>query len=203
MVCAMVVNGSRCPIDFEFSFVMSTRMRTAGTYIDVYTCSAIILLMDPPPPLSLSLAPLPSPHSVPSSHSPHSVPPSPSLLLPSPPLLSLFPELGRDYIHTDDVVTIAKCGRAACTRVAIIDDVSLENVEKFVVTVEANSSLIPHVIFEDTQAVVTITDNDGIYIHTYNDCIIVDSMYMCHVCSWSTCKLQITSTLSRNKTLIC
>ena len=77
-------------------------------------------------------------------------------------------------------MTIAKCGRAACTRVAIIDDASLENVEEFVVTVEANSSLIPHVRFEDTQAVVNITDNDGIYIHTYNDCIIVDSMYVCH-----------------------
>ena len=83
-------------------------------------------------------------------------------------------------MHTDDVVTIAKCGRAACTRVAIIDDASLENMEEFVITVEANSSLIPHVRFEDTQAVVTIADNDGIYIHTYNDCIIVDSMYMCH-----------------------
>ena len=83
-------------------------------------------------------------------------------------------------MHTDDVVTIAKCGRAACTRVAIIDDASLENVEEFVITVEANSSLIPHVRFEDTQAVVTIADNDGIYIHTYNDCTIFDSMYMCH-----------------------
>ena len=66
-------------------------------------------------------------------------------------------------MHTDDVVTIAKCGRAACTRVAIIDDASLENMEEeFVITVEANSSLIPHVRFEDTQAVVTIADNDGI-----------------------------------------
>ena len=81
-------------------------------------------------------------------------------------------------MHTDDIVTIAKCGRAACTRVAIIDDASLENVEEFVVTVEANSTLNPHVIFEDTQAVVTIADNDGIYIH--NDCIIVGSIYMCH-----------------------
>ena len=83
-------------------------------------------------------------------------------------------------MHTDDVVTIAKCGRAACTHVAIIDDASLENMEEFVITVETNSSLNPLVIFEDSQAVVTIADNDGIYIHTYNDCIIVDSIYMCH-----------------------
>ena len=41
MVCAMVVNVSNCPIDFEFSFVMSTRMRTAGMYIHDCTCSAI------------------------------------------------------------------------------------------------------------------------------------------------------------------
>ena len=105
-------------------------------------------------------------------------------------------------MHTDDVVTIAKCGRAACTRVAIIDDTSLENVEEFVITVEDNSCLIPLVIFEDTLAVVTIEDNDGIYIHTYNDCIIVDSIYVhesyVHVCSWSICKLQIASTPIRH-----
>ena len=38
MVCAMVVNGSRCPIDFEFSFVMSTQNGMAGMYIHVRSC---------------------------------------------------------------------------------------------------------------------------------------------------------------------
>ena len=83
-------------------------------------------------------------------------------------------------MHTDDVVTIARCGRAACTPVAIIDDTSLENVEEFVVTVEANSSLNPHVIFEDTQAVVTIEDNDGIYIHIMTVLLLTVCIYMCH-----------------------
>ena len=106
-------------------------------------------------------------------------------------------------MHTDDVVTIANCGRAVCTRVAIIDDASLENVEEFVVTVEANSSLIPHVRFEDTQAVVTITDNDGIYIHiimtvlllTVCTCVIRTCMFMVNI--------KASNCFNTNQALIC
>ena len=37
-LCAMVVNESRCPIDFEFSFVMSTQMGMAGIYVPIQSC---------------------------------------------------------------------------------------------------------------------------------------------------------------------
>lgn len=31
-VCGLVVNGSRCPIDFEFTFNISTEIQTAGIH---------------------------------------------------------------------------------------------------------------------------------------------------------------------------
>ena len=62
-------------------------------------------------------------------------------------------------------MTIPHCARAACTFVTIIDDVTVEHMEEsFVVNLETISSLTDRIKFEETQAVVTITDDDGMFI---------------------------------------
>ena len=62
-------------------------------------------------------------------------------------------------------MTIARCARAACTFVTIIDDVTVEHMEElFAVNIVTNSSLTNRIKFEKTQAVVTITDDDGMFI---------------------------------------
>ena len=165
-VCAMVVNGSRCPIDFEFSFVMSTQMGLAGIYVLVQSCAYIQPLNSLPPSL------------------PSSFPPS----LP----LSLS-VLGEDYNHTVETVTMRRCARIACTTVVIINDKSVEHIEEsFSVNLETNFTLIPQIRFEDTQTVVTITDNDGICINTF--CTILSSMYVCK--SRMFCLLLINESIS-------
>ena len=76
--------------------------------------------------------------------------------------LSLCPVLGEDYNHTEKTVTMPRCGRVACTTVVIIDDESIEQMEKvFVVNLETNFNLTDQIRFEETRTVVTITDNDG------------------------------------------
>ena len=83
-----------------------------------------------------------------------------------PHLLLLYLVLGEDYEHIEQNVTFPACSRRACFTVSVVDDLTVEHTEAFLVDLESHSSMRDQIFFEATRAVVNITDDDGICIST-------------------------------------
>ena len=63
----------------------------------------------------------------------------------------------------DTVLLFAACCSMSCVNVPIVDDVIMENVESFDVTLERTSDLDSRITLDPVNGVVEITDNDGRY----------------------------------------
>ena len=77
-------------------------------------------------------------------------------------LFPLFsPVLGDDYSTTSTRLLFDTCDSRACINVSVMDDNIAEKVESFNVTLEM---IHPKIRLESVHGVVTIVDDDGMYI---------------------------------------
>ena len=69
-----------------------------------------------------------------------------------------------DYISVSTILMFEACQRRSCVTVTIVDDEVLENVESFNVTLERTPGLDMRITLDPVDAVVEITDDDGLLI---------------------------------------
>ena len=65
----------------------------------------------------------------------------------------------------DTLLSFAACQIRSCVNVSIINDVVLENVESFDVTLERTLGLDSRITLNPVDGVIEITDNDGTRSH--------------------------------------
>lgn len=75
--------------------------------------------------------------------------------------VSLFSASASDFGALSTVLRFAKCQKKSCANVSIVDDVMLENVEVFGITLE-RSGLDSRITLEPVNGFVEIMDNDGV-----------------------------------------
>ena len=75
------------------------------------------------------------------------------------PLFS--PVLGNDYLTTSTMLLFDTCDSRACVKLSVMDDSIAENVKSFIITLEMTH---PKIHLESVHGVVTIVDDDGMYI---------------------------------------
>ena len=61
----------------------------------------------------------------------------------------------------DTLLSFAACQIRSCVNVSIINDIVLENVESFDVTLDRTTGLDSRIALEPVDGVIEITDNDG------------------------------------------
>ena len=71
-----------------------------------------------------------------------------------------------DYGGVDTILMFAACQMRSCVEVSIVNDTVLENVESFDVTLQRTPDLDTRITLTPVDAVVEITDNDGVCVYT-------------------------------------
>ena len=82
-------------------------------------------------------------------------------------IVVLMTEMEGDFGQYSEVVRFSSCQRMYCDDITIVDDVVLELVESFNVSLERNG-LHSRITLEPTVAQINITDDDGEVIMLYN-----------------------------------
>ena len=65
----------------------------------------------------------------------------------------------------DTLLSFAACQIRSCVNVSIINDIVLENVDSFDVTLERTLGLDSRITLNPVDGVIEITDNDGTHSH--------------------------------------
>ena len=77
--------------------------------------------------------------------------------------LSSFSVSPFDYFAVTTILMFDACQMRSCVNVTIRNDVILENVESFNITLERTSDLDSRITLDPVNGVVEIIDNDGMY----------------------------------------
>ena len=86
---------------------------------------------------------------------------------------SIYIENDSDYNSVAIAVTFEPCEMRKCINVSITDDMTVEEVEEsFFVRLEKDPMMTSMIILDSVSAVVTIRDDDGMYLCIYNIYII-------------------------------